>query len=682
MYTRLALFIVISCLFACQQAPEKKLITSSEYYQEQHRPQFHFSPDSMWMNDPNGMVYLDGEYHLFYQYYPDSTVWGPMHWGHAISTDLVHWEHLPIALYPDSIGLIFSGSVVYDKMNTSGLGSSTNPPLVAIFTYHNMEGERSGKKDFQTQGLAYSLDKGRTWKKYTQNPVLPNPGIRDFRDPKVVWHPGTERWVIALAVFDRVHFYASPNLIDWQFQSEFGAEIGGHGGVWECPDLFPMKLNDEEYWVLLVSLGNGGPNGGSGTQYFVGDFDGKEYRLDAAFAQALGKESAVVPEGEVWEDFEGEDYGKWKTSGEAFGTKPARGNFQGQGEIEGVIGKGLANSFGEGEAKTGSLTSPEFMIEKPYINFLISGGNNAEKTVVQLLVDGKVEKIAIGGNGEKLAWAHWDVNKFKGQNAQIRLVDKHTGGWGHINLDHITFAYEPAYPAYDKAVWLDYGKDNYAGVTWSNAPDGKTLFIGWMSNWQYAQVVPTKPWRSAMTMARELSLVTTPHGPRLRTMPVEQFKSILQEGKTISLTSVKENQPLEFDHVINQALYLVDFEWEQAPRKFGLEFQSDANETLLLEYDPAEQQLVLNRKGLGITDFSPLYNVKQILPCPTEGALDLRIYVDASSIEVFAQDGSCVLTSLYFANQPLSRCQLSVMGGELNTAIIQQFRVEEIWNGL
>jgi len=159
-------------------------------YLESHRPQYHFSPDSMWMNDPNGMVYYAGEYHLFYQFYPDSTVWGPMHWGHAVSEDLVHWEHLPIALYPDSIGLIFSGSAVVDWDNTSGFQQGEDPPMVAIFTYHNMEGERTEQNDFQTQGIAYSNDKGRTWTKYEGNPVIPNPGIRDFRDPKVFWHGG------------------------------------------------------------------------------------------------------------------------------------------------------------------------------------------------------------------------------------------------------------------------------------------------------------------------------------------------------------------------------------------------------------------------------------------------------------------------------------------------------------
>lgn len=161
-------------------------------YNEPHRPQFHFSPPSHWMNDPNGMVYYEGEYHLFYQHYPDSSVWGPMHWGHAVSKDLVRWEHLPIALYPDSLGYIFSGSAVVDWKNTSGLGQNGKPPLVAMYTYHNMAGEKAGRQDYQTQGIAYSNDRGRTWIKYAANPVLLNPGNKkDFRDPKVIWDEGS-----------------------------------------------------------------------------------------------------------------------------------------------------------------------------------------------------------------------------------------------------------------------------------------------------------------------------------------------------------------------------------------------------------------------------------------------------------------------------------------------------------
>lgn len=245
------------------------------FYTEPYRLQFHFSPKANWMNDPNGLVHYNGEYHLFYQYYPDGTKWGPMHWGHAVSKDLFHWEHLPIALYPDSLGLIFSGSAVADVKNTSGFGSMQNPPLVAIFTYHSMEKEKVGKTDYQNQGVAYSVDNGRTWTKYENNPVLKNQGIKDFRDPKVFWHEASAKWVMILAVKDHVELWNSKDLKVWNKLSDFGIDYGGHGGVWECPDLFEATIEgtSEKRWVMLVSINPGGPNGGSATQYFIGDFN-------------------------------------------------------------------------------------------------------------------------------------------------------------------------------------------------------------------------------------------------------------------------------------------------------------------------------------------------------------------------------------------------------------------------
>ncbi len=324
-------------------------------YLEAFRPQLHFSPREHWMNDPNGMVFVHGAFHLFFQYYPQGTVWGPMHWGHAVSKDLVHWRQLPIAIYPDSLGYIISGSVVVDSANSSGFGGMDQggkAPLVAIFTQHDPQGERRGDTHFQNQSIAYSLDDGQTWIKYKNNPVLRNPGIRDFRDPKVIWYAPGKKWVMVLATKDRISFYSSLNLKDWQKESEFGSDRGAHGGVWECPDLFPMRLG-KTYWVLIVSINPGGPNGGSGTQYFIGQFDGHRF----------------------------------------------------------VAADDEANHANEPN-KT----------------------NNASATK-----------------------------------------------------------------------WIDYGPDDYAGVSWSHTGSRK-IFLGWMSNWDYANVVPTQSWRSAMTIPRELQV--------------------------------------------------------------------------------------------------------------------------------------------------------------------------------
>jgi fructan beta-fructosidase len=272
--TVIALFAAAGFL-SCNSA--KKAMNETGYTNEKYRPQIHFTPKTGWMNDPNGMVFYNGTYHLMYQYNPDSTVWGPMHWGHATSKDLIHWEHRPIALYPDSLGTIFSGSAVVDLPNTSGFGKDGKPPLVAIFTHHDHAGERAGSSTYQNQSIAYSVDEGKTWTKYSGNPVVKNPGIKDFRDPKVSWHQASKKWIMTLATLDRISFYSSPNLKDWTKESEFGKDVGAHGGVWECPDLFPLDVNGKTIWVLLVSINPGGPNGGSATQYFTGDFDGKTF---------------------------------------------------------------------------------------------------------------------------------------------------------------------------------------------------------------------------------------------------------------------------------------------------------------------------------------------------------------------------------------------------------------------
>ncbi len=235
------------------------------------KPQFHFAPKKNWMNDPNGMFYLNGVYHLYYQYFPYENQWGPMHWGHATSQDLIHWEHHPIALSPDELGYIFSGSIVVDHQNTAGFGKKT---VIALFTYHDPKKETQGRIDYQCQGMAYSLDEGETFYKYEKNPIIPNEGIRDFRDPKVFWYEEKQKWIMVVAQKDRIGIYASKNLKKWKKESDFGEGIGVKKGVWECPDLFKIK----NHWVLLVSIDKGGPNEGSATQYFIGTFDGKEFK--------------------------------------------------------------------------------------------------------------------------------------------------------------------------------------------------------------------------------------------------------------------------------------------------------------------------------------------------------------------------------------------------------------------
>ena len=249
---------------------------SADYYREPFRPQFHFTPEINWMNDPNGLVYFDGEYHLFYQHNPYANDWGHMSWGHAVSTDLLHWKHLPIALHDEYDLMAFSGSAVVDEHNTSGFGVDGKPPLVAIYTGHG-----SG---LQTQDLAYSNDRGRTWTKFDGNPVI-DIGEADFRDPKVFWHAPTKRWVmvVSLAVQKKLRFYGSPDLKQWALLSEFGPAGVQNKPNWECPDLFELPIENEpgkSRWVLEVDIGNGSVAGGSGGEYFTGVFDGTTFTPD------------------------------------------------------------------------------------------------------------------------------------------------------------------------------------------------------------------------------------------------------------------------------------------------------------------------------------------------------------------------------------------------------------------
>ncbi|MFC6672897.1 glycoside hydrolase family 32 protein [Marinobacterium aestuariivivens] len=251
------------------------------------RPAIHFTPAKGWMNDPNGLVYFDGEYHLFYQYYPDARVWGPMHWGHAVSTDLLHWQHLDTALFPDEDGMCFSGSAVVDHRDCSGLFGG-EPGLIAFYTAHRVLDEATNDY-IEEQCVAYSRDRGRSWQKYAGNPVIAPPGFRDFRDPKVIWHEASQHWIMALACGQSIRFYRSENLLDWTLASAFGSDQGAHTeGPWECPDLFELALEDgRRRWVLVVGVGAGKDDWGSFTQYFVGDFDGTGFHNENPADQVL-----------------------------------------------------------------------------------------------------------------------------------------------------------------------------------------------------------------------------------------------------------------------------------------------------------------------------------------------------------------------------------------------------------
>ncbi len=458
----------------------------------QYRPAYHFAPAAHWMNDPNGMVYYQGTYHLFFQYYPDGMTWGPMHWGHATSPDMLSWKEQPIALYPDSLGYIFSGSAVVDANNTAGFGKDA---LVAIFTHHDPKGEKAGTNTFQNQSIAYSLDAGKTWKKYARNPVLKNPGIKDFRDPKVSWNEATKKWVMTLATLDRITFYSSPNLKDWTKESEFGQKLGAHGGVWECPDLFPLVLGGKTYWVLVVNLNPGGPNGGSATQYFVGQFDGHTFTT--------------------------------------------------------------------------------------------------------------------------------------------------------LN---------------DRTKWADYGPDEYAGVTWANTGN-RRLFLGWMSNWEYANQVPTSPWRSAMTIPRELGLRQEGSEIYLTSKPATELAGLAKEATTIQNVAVKNTVDLTTRLKATADKHKLTLKTAHLG-SFELVLGNAADEELVIGYDKAANQYFIDRSKAGQVGFNAKFASRATSPrlSPASGT-ELTLYFDATSVELFADQGLTTMTEIFFATKPLTTVKLQSTQG-------------------
>lgn len=482
----------------------KEIKQSNEFefeYNEKYRPQFHFSPEYGWMNDPNGMVYLDGEYHLFYQYNPYGSMWGNMHWGHAVSTDLNSWTYLPTAIAPDSLGAIFSGSAVIDVNNTAGFGKNA---MVAIYT-------SAGR--VQSQSIAYSTDKGRTFTKYEGNPVIPNPGIPDFRDPKVFWHNESNQWIMSLATKQTITFYGSANLKSWTRLSEFGDGIGSHGGVWECPDLVPLDYNGKTKWVLVVSINPGGPNGGSATQYFIGDFDGKTFRADAL----------------------------------------------------------------------------------PY------------------------------------------------------------------------------------PLWMDYGRDNYAGVTWSNIPenDGRKIFMGWMSNWDYANNVPTKNFRSAMTVARELKIANNGKHLVVSNYPVSETKTLR------ALESAKKDVVVEkevvFSNLLDKNKGTYEIEMTLKPQNagiFGFMLQNSKNEELEFRFDMTTGFFSIHRHKSGLVDFEGRFAAGMNAPLVKKDAYKVRVLVDKASAEIFINEGELALTTIFFPTEVMNKLKFYTKEGKFSAEHIKIYQIK------
>lgn len=451
---------------------------------ESFRPVYHHTPAYGWMNDPNGMFYKDGVYHLYFQYNPYGSVWGNMHWGHSTSTDLAHWTFEGCAIVPDAWGAIFSGSCVVDHENTAGFGKDA---IVAFYT----SAKSTPWGDVQAESMAYSLDNGKTFTKYEGNPIVTSEE-KDFRDPKVFWYAPGKHWCMILAVGQHMEIYSSANLKDWKKESEFGAMQGAHGGVWECPDLveLPVEGTREKKWVLICNLNPGGPFGGSAAQYFIGSFDGKKF-----------------------------------------------------------------------------------------------------------------------------------VNEFPTQTK-----------------------------------WMDWGKDNYATVTWNNAPEGRCVALGWMSNWQYANNVPTRQYRSANTIARDLTIYREGGELYLKSTPSKEIKKA--RGEKVSVPSFKVAGHHEVASLLkdNKGAYEIEMVIQNAgASKISFCLLNEKGEKVSMYYDVPRKQFVMDRSKSGKVDFSSDFPAVTVAPATADKEMTLRLFVDRSSVEAFGEDGKFVMTNLVFPSETYNK---------------------------
>lgn len=472
---------------------------------ETYRPVYHHTPVYGWMNDPNGMFYKDGVYHLYFQYNPYGSMWGNMTWGHSTSTDLTHWTYEGTAIVPDAWGAIFSGSCVVDKDNTAGFGKGA---VVAFYT----SAKSTPWGDIQSQSMAYSLDNGKTFIKYEHNPILTSTE-RDFRDPKVFWYAPGKHWVMMLAVGQEMQIYSSGNLKEWKKESSFGAMQGAHGGVWECPDLVEVAVegSKEKKWVLICNLNPGGPFGGSAAQYFVGSFDGKK-----------------------------------------------------------------------------------FVNESP-----------------------------------------------------------------------------------TQTKWLDWGKDNYATVTWSNAPAGRCIALGWMSNWQYANNVPTTQYRSANTLARDLTLYRAGGELYLKSKPSPEIKKARAEEKKISTFEVKGNYEVASLLADNKGAYEIEMTIEnKGTSKIDFSLMNEKGEKVAMYYDVVCKQFVMDRSASGIVGFSRDFPAVTVAPVRNTDQIHLRLFIDRSSVEAFGEDGEYVMTNLVFPAEPYNRMVFSSDKGSYIVKSMNVYRLQ------
>lgn len=471
---------------------------------EKFRPVYHHTPAYGWMNDPNGMFYKDGVYHLYFQHNPYGSTWGNMTWGHSTTTDLVNWNYEGLAIKPDAWGAVFSGSAVVDYDNTAGFGKNA---VVAFYT----SAKSSPWGDTQSQSMAYSLDNGKTFVKYAYNPVVTS-SKRDFRDPKVFWYAPDKHWVMILAGGQEMDIYSSKNLKDWKYESSFGAKQGAHGGVWECPDLveLPVEGAKEKKWVLICNINPGGPFGGNAAQYFVGTFDGKK-----------------------------------------------------------------------------------FVNESP-----------------------------------------------------------------------------------TQTKWMDWGKDHYATVTFSNAPGGRCIALGWMSNWQYQTVLPTLQYRGSNTIARDLTLYRQDGELLLRCTPSPEIEKARMQKVSVPSFEVSDSYDLASLLEGNDGAYEIDMTIKNSgASKIMFTLSNDKGEKVNMYYDIMRKQFVMDRSESGKVDFSVDFPAVTVAPVYDTDNIRLRLFVDRTSIEAFGEGGKFVMTNQVFPTEPYNKMSFVSVRGNFTVKSMDVYKL-------
>ena len=452
------------------------------------------------------------------------------------------------------------------------------------------------------------------------------------------------------------------------------------------PDLFPLTVGrgkrQTTKWVLLVNVNPGARLGGSGLQYFIGEFDGHRF-------EAENVEPYKPPKGTVFADFERTDYGDWTTTGTAFGTGPTAGAVTGQSEIVGMVGERLVNSRQPNAAATGTLTSPRFVITKKYINMRTGGadlprlpGATSEATV-NLLIDGQVVRSETGDNSTWMDWDSFDVRDLIGKTAQIQLVDTAATGQGSILLDQIVFSDRPALSDKERANWADWGRDFYAAITFDNVPDGRRLMIGWMSNWLYTFAVPTSPWRSTQSEPRELSLRRIGGKLELVQRPVEELEMLRKRPahKVRALSVNNRSRTLNGAGARGKQLDIeVEFDSGTADR-FGLKVFSGPGEETVIGYDTGKEQLYIDRTRSGNVGFHPRFASVSTAPLrlDRDGKLKLRVLLDQMLVEVFADKGHRVFTETVFPSAQSAGLEVFAEGGRATVDDMTIWQMQSIW---